>query len=75
MKSVLHLFNTIYNILFRIITFMTSFYIFSSLLFLCVPYHIVRNSDVILLSIFAVLCLLSYVSMKKVISTILQLTK
>ena len=75
MKVALHLFNVIYNILFRIIAFMASFYTFSSLLFLLIPYSRICNSDYMLLLIFVVLCFLSYAFMKKVVSVILRSTK
>lgn len=75
MKTALNIFNFLYNIFFRGVTFMASFYVFSSVLFLFIPYHIICKSDCTLLAVFILLCISSYLFMKNIISTILQLTK
>ena len=75
MKHFLHFFNIIYNIIFRIVTFMASFYIFSSLLFYFIPYHTICTSVYTLFIFFAILCLLSYFFMNMVIAIILRLTR
>lgn len=75
MNKVINFFNIIYNLIFRVITFLAMFYLISSVLFYIVPYSFITQSNHAIMLTFVVLTGLSFRMTKLVTLLVLQLQK
>ena len=75
MKKYIHLFNLLYNIFFRIMAFLVSFYLLSQILFFFITYEVIKNSNSLLLIVFVIICIASVLLSKLIVKGFLRLLK
>lgn len=75
MKKQYKYLNALYNAIFRIVAFISIFYITTEFLFFIIPYSLVCQYDYLLLAVFVMLILSSYFIVKYIIRLLLKLLK
>ena len=75
MKKYVHLFNLLYNIFFRVMAFLVSFYLLSKALFCFVTYEVVKNNNNLLLIVFIIICIGSVLLSKLIVMAFLRLLR